>query len=101
MAMKGYVLGQRYKDKDAYDIYSLVMHYKNCVESVAEEIKPFKEHALVKESIISIQEHFKTRNSVGPVAVVDFLQITGEDREETITQAHAQIERLLKLLGIN
>lgn len=29
LTMKGIVLGVRYSEKDAYDIYSVVSHYKN------------------------------------------------------------------------
>lgn len=100
LTMKGYVLGQRYKEKDAYDIYSLVRYYKNGADSVAEEIKPYMHNTLVKEALESMKEHFKTRTSMGPMAVADFLQETGEAREETLTQAHLQIQRLLKLLEI-
>jgi hypothetical protein len=98
IAMKGYVLGQRFKDKDAYDIYSLVMHYKNGITSIAEEIKPFREHELMKKSIANLKEHFKTENTVGSVSVADFFHKTGEEGELLAKQAHLQIKRLLELL---
>jgi len=95
LAMKGYVLGQRLKEKDAYDIFSLIMYYKNGVESVAEEIKPFMAHELVEESLSNLQEHFKSRNAVGPGLVADFFNDTGEERERRMTQAYLQVQRFL------
>ena len=49
MAMKSYVLGQRLKEKDAYDLFSMVLYYKNGAASVAEEIKPFIDQAPLPE----------------------------------------------------
>ncbi|HUD44390.1 MAG TPA: hypothetical protein VMR41_02505 [Patescibacteria group bacterium] len=99
LAMKGYVLGQRLKQKDAYDIYSLVMYYKNGVTSIAEEIRPFMTHELIQESIKNLQEHFKAEDWVGPGLVADFFRETGEAREQRMTQAYVEVQRLLELLG--
>ncbi len=38
---KGIALGERYKEKDAYDIYSVVANYKDGPRDVAKEIVPF------------------------------------------------------------
>ncbi len=99
LAMKGYVLGERLKEKDAYDIYSLVMYYKNGVESIVEEVKPFVAHELMQESLKNLQEKFKTRDWVGAALVADFFKDEGEEREERMTQAYLQVKRLLELLN--
>lgn len=99
MAMKGYVLGQRLKEKDAYDIYSLAMYYKQGVESVAQELKPYKDQPLMQESIENIRTHFASPNAVGPIAVADFFQESGEQREQRAQQAYLQLQRLLSLLA--
>jgi hypothetical protein len=98
MAMKSYVLGQRYKEKDAYDIFSLVLYYKNGVEAVAEEIKPYVGLNPFPEGIESLKEMFATQNSVGPVWIAEFMRETDDAREQRTQQAHLQIQRLLELL---
>lgn len=98
IAMKSYVLGQRYKEKDAYDIFTLVLHYKDGAASVAAEVKPFINEQPLPEGIENLKEQFATENSEGPAAVADFFQETSEQREQRTQQAYLQIQRLLELL---
>ncbi|MGD8373806.1 MAG: hypothetical protein PVI21_03025 [Candidatus Woesebacteria bacterium] len=98
IAMKSYVLGHRYKEKDAYDIFSLVLHYKDGVESVAAEVKPFIADIPLPEGIDNLKEQFATQSSQGPASVADFHRDEGESREQRTQQAYLQIQRLLELL---
>ena len=59
--MKGIVLGERYKEKDAYDIYYLISNYKNGPKDVANEINKHTSDSLVKESLGTITRNFKNR----------------------------------------
>lgn len=95
MTMKGIVIGSRYKEKDAYDIYSLILHYKDGAASVAEELKPHTGHGLVKESIAAIQDKFRSREAEGPSWVADFFELSGEPREQILTQAYLEVQRFL------
>lgn len=99
LTMKGYVLGQRYKEKDAYDIYSLVMHYKNGAESIAEEMRPHLGNGLVQEALQTIKTNFASTTSEGPTFVADFLNETGDARTARQAEAYAGVRRLLELLG--
>jgi hypothetical protein len=96
--MKGIVLGSRFKKKDAYDLFSLVQYYKNGAESVAEEIKPYKENKLVQEALTAIQEKFRSQNAEGPNWVADFQEVADEERERLKTGVYLQIRKLLDLL---
>lgn len=98
MAMKTYVLGQRFKEKDAYDIFSLVLHYKDGVASVAEEVKPYIAEEPLPEGISNLKEYFETENAAGPALIADFFGDTGEDRDLRLQAAYLQIQRLLELL---
>ncbi|HAZ29839.1 TPA: hypothetical protein DCY43_03820 [candidate division WWE3 bacterium] len=98
MTMKGIVIGSRYKQKDAYDIHSLVLYYKSGPYIVAEEIRPFKEHGLIKEAIESIHDKFRSREAEGPSWVADFQEAAGELREQVKTQAYLQVQRFLTAL---
>ena len=98
MTMKGIVVGSRYKQKDAYDIHSLILYYKSGPFAVAEEIQPFITHGLVKEAIESIHDKFRSREAEGPNWVADFQEAVGELREQVKTQAYLQVQRFLTAL---
>ncbi|MFH1873786.1 MAG: hypothetical protein ABH859_01185 [Pseudomonadota bacterium] len=73
LSMKGITIAERYKEKDAYDIYALIAHYKEGVTSCFDEISPFCKHGLVKEGMKSICEKFATEKSVGPLWASTFM----------------------------
>ncbi len=98
ITMKGIVLGSRYKQKDAYDIHSLVLYYKSGPYTVAEEIRPFRGHGLIKEAIEAIHDKFRSREAEGPNWVADFQEAVGELREQIKTQAYLQVQRFLTAL---
>lgn len=74
LTMKGITISERYKEKDAYDIYSILCHYKEGVTSCVDEISPYLSHALIREGLISICEKFEFENSVGPVWAAKFME---------------------------
>ncbi len=100
VTMKGIVLGSRFKKKDAYDLFSLVRYYKEGAESVALEMKPYKDKPLVKEALAAIRDKFRAQNAEGPNWVADFEEVTGEARERLKTEAYLQVHRLLELLDV-
>ncbi len=99
LAMKSYVLGQRYKEKDAYDLYSLVKHYKDSTTTVAQELKPFINQSPFPEGMDNLKTWFADQNSAGPAAVADFNHLTGTQRNDRMQDAFLQVQRLLELLG--
>ena len=96
LTMKGIVLGERYKEKDAYDIYYLISNYKNGPKDVANEINKHTSDSLVKESLETITRNFENRDSVGPTWVADFLDETGDEREKKLTDVHMSVTEFLK-----
>jgi len=96
LTMKGIVLGERYKEKDAYDIYYLISNYKNGPKDVANEINRHASDSLVKESLDTITRNFENRDSVGPTWVADFLDEAGGEREKKLTDVHMSITEFLK-----
>lgn len=99
MTMKGIVIGSRYRQKDAYDINSLVLYYKSGPFAVAEEIRPFKDHGLIKEALDAIHDKFRSREAEGPNWVADFQEAIGEFREQIKTASYLQIQRFLTALN--
>lgn len=98
LTMKGIVMGSRYKEKDAYDITSLILYYKNGPLSVADEIRPVIEHGLVKEALNAIRDRFRSQEAEGPTWFADFQEAIGDVREQLKTQAYLQVQRFLLAL---
>ncbi len=98
LTMKGIVIDLRYSEKDAYDIYSVIAHHQGGFKAVAEMVKPYKKNKLVHAGIANIQEKFKTKDSIGPQWVADFLvsgETQGEKRDRVVTDAYMQVNAFL------
>lgn len=99
LTMKGIVLGERYKEKDAYDIYAVVARYKGGPRDVAEALRPYLREPLVKDAVASIHDAFATRKAHGPQWVADFMQpASPAERERLITDAFMTVRELSDLL---
>lgn len=95
---KGIVLGKRYNEKDAYDIYVIIANYKDGPMSVAEEIRPHLENKLVKEAIENIKEGFADVKSAGPSWVANFFSGDEETRKRRTMDAFMNVSEFLKLI---
>ncbi|MDO8526679.1 MAG: hypothetical protein Q7T03_03215 [Deltaproteobacteria bacterium] len=71
--MKGVTISERYKEKDAYDIYSILAHYKQGAASCMEEIAPHVKNGLIREGLVSICDKFLLKDSVGPTWAAKFI----------------------------
>ncbi len=98
LTTKGMTLGSRYKEKDAYDLTSLLLYYKQGPLAVAKELRPFRDQGLVKEALSLIREKFRSREAEGPTWTADFQEAVGELREQLKTQAYLQVQRFLRAL---
>ncbi len=101
LTMKGIVLGERYKEKDAYDIYYLITHYKNGPVDVADEINQYKQNDLVNEALSTIKNDFSGRDASGPAWVASFLNEEGEERERRITDVYMNVKEFLEKIKKN
>ena len=101
LTMKGIVLGERYKEKDAYDIYYLITYFKNGPVDAAKEINPYIKNDLVNEAITTIKKDFDSRESSGPSWVASFLNEVGDERERRITDVYMNVNEFLKSLKEN
>ncbi len=100
LTMKGIVLGERYREKDAYDIYALIAHYQHGPADVAETLRPHLSDGLVRESVESIQAAFAHRSANGPAWVAGFLvnPLFSAERERFITDAFMVVDEFQRLL---
>jgi len=102
LVMKGMVMNERMKEKDAYDIYYCVEHFPGGVESLALEFNSFRKNKLVLEGLGKIRSKFASVEHIGPRWVADFLEVTEkEDRNIIVRRAYEKINELLDLLCIS
>ncbi len=104
LSMKGITISERYKEKDAYDIYALIAHYKEGALSCFDEIAPFCKQGLVKEGMKSICEKFSSEKSVGPTWAAKFIEPDNPmaakvKQTEIYLQVISFVEKILRVLS--
>lgn len=100
-ALKGFAFGERYREKDAYDIYALCDYYKEGPVSVAEEIRPKREIDTVKRGLNAIRNRFRSPEAEGPSWVINFMAIVDEkEKEEMRQRSFMVVNEMLKGLEI-
>ena len=96
--MKTAAMG-RGKAKDAYDLYFLVKHYHDGLDSLAKLFDDYGESKIILEMKEKLSEKFASPNHAGPTDVAAFLDL--EDEEEiafTKRDAYEQMQALLHRL---
>lgn len=99
LTTKGIAIGQRYAEKDAYDIYSVVTNFRRGPRDSAALVRQNLEHGLVKEAIRNIAAAFDSIHGRGPQWVADFLEAAPDGRDRIAADAFAQVGRFLDELG--
>jgi hypothetical protein len=84
LVMKGMALWDRYKEKDAYDIYFAILYYPGGIPKLVSVFKPFKSNKLIREGLGKIRTKFKDVESPGPVWVTNFEEIDDEEEKERV-----------------
>lgn len=84
LVMKGMALWDRYKEKDAYDIYFTILHYPGGIEALVKAFAPFESNKLIHEGLGKIRAKFDDTDAPGPVWVTNFLEIDNEEDKEMI-----------------
>jgi len=91
LGMKGITLGERYKEKDAYDIYTVATQCLEEPEAVAEEVKPFLGEELMARGMGCIKEKYGTQRGEGPTWTALFMEPTDEEKRKRV-QAKVYVE---------
>ena len=104
LAMKGFALQGRYKQKDAYDVYYCVRNYPDGIDALAQACKPLLAHTSGKQGYRHIAEKFDEFDGYGPTCVRRFVedtQILGDRTPEQWQQdAFGQVDAWLQALGL-
>lgn len=104
LAMKGYALDGRNKQKDAYDVYFSIRNFPGGIEELAKECAPLLEHESGVTGFGHIASKFKTVDDFGPTCVRNFVSgsdIMGDRSLEDWQQdAFGQVNAWARAMGL-
>jgi len=104
LAMKGYAIEGRHKQKDAYDIYYCIRNYPGGIDALAEACRPVLDRDSGITGYRMIAGKFDTLESYGPTSVRLFVEETAVLGDRTPEQwqqdAFGQVDAWLRALGL-
>lgn len=104
LAMKGYALDGRTKQKDAYDVYFSIRNFPGGIEELVAECKPLLDHQSGVEGFQHIASKFKHADDFGPTCVRNFVaesDILGDrGPDEWQQDAFGQVDAWVKAMGL-
>ena len=96
------VLGDRFKEKDAYDIYSVIGYCLDNPEEVAKRVKPHLSGPTMKVGIDIIKEKFRYIRAEGPAWVGYFLHPEDQEmKERAIARVFVKVNGFLEALDVD
>ncbi len=101
LALKGHAIGDRYAEKDAYDIYALCAHYPGGPPAVAAALKPWLGEAAVGRGLNAIAKKFRAVDAEGPTWVAKFVGGGDAGTEARMRQdAFMMVGEVCRVLGV-
>ncbi|HAF62818.1 MAG TPA: hypothetical protein DCK95_10915 [Anaerolineaceae bacterium] len=97
--LKGIALKNRFKEKDAWDIYFCLQQFDDQIDQLANQFKGLLKIRIVQESLGVIHEAFSSINDVGPNMIADFEETAGDERELIKRDSFERINKFLSLLN--
>ena len=99
LTTKGLAMKSRYKEKDPYDVYTVVSYFKNGPRDTAEEFRDHLEDPTVKEALQTIRKQFSNALSEGPYSVARFMYPADAAMQDRIrTDAFMRLEEFFSRL---
>jgi hypothetical protein len=104
LAMKGYAVHNRLKQKDAYDIYYCIRNYPEGIDALAKDCLPLVNLPSGATGYRFINEKFDAVDGFGPTCVRNFVQeskILGDRTPDQWQQdAFGQVDAWLRAIGV-
>ena len=104
LAMKGYAIANRLKQKDAYDIYYSILNFPGGAEALAEETRPLLAFKTAKQGYLCIAQKFRHIDDFGPTSVRQFADRPEMLADRTADQwqqdAFGQVQAWLSAIGL-
>lgn len=100
LTLKGLAIGERYAEKDAYDIYALCAHHREGPAAVANRLRPFRDEEPVRRGLATIAEKFRDKGAEGPTWAAAFLSEGNAESDERIrVDAFMTVQEVLRLVA--
>jgi hypothetical protein len=103
LAMKGYAISGRYKQKDAYDIYYCIRNYPDGHEALARDCQPLMKFPTAVQGYRHIAAKFENIDSFGPTCVRRFVSATkilgGRTPQQWQQDAFGQVNAWIDSIG--
>ena len=104
LAMKGYAIKGRRKQKDAYDIYYCVRNYPDGIEALVATTEPLLDIETARTGYLHISEKFRSPDDFGPTSVRRFVDrsdiLEGRTADQWQQDAFGQVDAWLSALGL-
>jgi len=104
LAMKGFALDGRLKEKDSYDIYYCIRNYPGGAEALASDCMPFLDNKEAVTGYRHISAKFEDRDGHGPMCARRFAEeaaILGDlTPDQWQTDAFGQVDAWLRAMGL-
>ncbi|MCI4326296.1 MAG: hypothetical protein L3K16_01465 [Thermoplasmata archaeon] len=98
LGTKAIALGDRYKQKDAYDIVSVIDRYGGGIPEVAGLVHPSSKEPLLAEALDVLRNKFRTQRSEGPIWYAEFLGGERDALERAAQRAFQVVQEFERLL---
>ncbi|MDG6224724.1 MAG: hypothetical protein QCI82_04340 [Candidatus Thermoplasmatota archaeon] len=96
LGMKGRLLGERYKEKDAYDIYTVVADCMDSPKAVAGLVRGHLTDPMVRDSVDMIRKRFGSMRAAGTNWVGNFIEpFDTIARERAIAQVYITMKEFM------
>ena len=104
LAMKGFALQKRYKQKDAYDIYYCIRNYPGGIDELATDCRPILELPSGAEGYGYIAAKFDSPDGFGATCVKNFVAesdtLGGRTPDQWQQDAFGQVDAWLRALAL-
>jgi hypothetical protein len=104
LAMKGFAIVGREKNKDAYDIYYCIRNYPDGIPALAQACRPLLAHPNGDRGYRNISDKFDEVEGFGPTCVRRFVQDTqilgARTPDQWQQDAFGQVDAWLRALGL-
>ena len=104
LAMKGYAIANRFKRKDAYDIYYSIRNFPDGMDALVEATRPLLDVPSARRGYCLIADKFRDVEDFGPTNVRRFVEesdLLGDRTEDQWQQdAFGQVDAWLRELGL-
>ena len=104
LAMKGYAIANRLKQKDAYDIYYSIRNFPGGIEALVAATEPLLAFETARTGYLHIADKFRHPDDFGPTSVRRFVDrpdvLAGRTADQWQRDAFGQVDAWLSALGL-